>query len=107
MPPLISRSENQLSCFNKTLQLKVYFYLFCFFRLYLTTHTDASNSAGNASSSHFQAKIRPSQNGDAEKELSRNLCKSSFSMMEPIGQFNLGFIVARLEDDLFIVDQVS
>lgn len=25
--------------------------------------------------------------------------------MEIVGQFNLGFIVARLEDDLFIVDQ--
>lgn len=25
--------------------------------------------------------------------------------MEIIGQFNLGFIIARLEDDLFIIDQ--
>lgn len=25
--------------------------------------------------------------------------------MEVIGQFNLGFIIARLEDDLFIIDQ--
>ncbi len=25
--------------------------------------------------------------------------------MEVVGQFNLGFIIARLKDDLFIVDQ--
>jgi DNA mismatch repair protein PMS2 len=25
--------------------------------------------------------------------------------MRPLGQFNLGFIIARLQQDLFIVDQ--
>ncbi|XP_032689324.1 mismatch repair endonuclease PMS2 isoform X1 [Odontomachus brunneus] len=43
--------------------------------------------------------------GDAEKELQRELTKDSFGKMEIIGQFNLGFIIARLEDDLFIIDQ--
>ncbi|XP_011152383.1 mismatch repair endonuclease PMS2 [Harpegnathos saltator] len=43
--------------------------------------------------------------GDAEKELQRELTKDSFSKMEIVGQFNLGFIIARLEDDLFIIDQ--
>ncbi|KAL0127253.1 hypothetical protein PUN28_005508 [Cardiocondyla obscurior] len=42
---------------------------------------------------------------DAEKELQRELTKDSFDQMEIIGQFNLGFIIARLEDDLFIIDQ--
>jgi len=28
-----------------------------------------------------------------------------FSKMEILGQFNLGFIIAKLERDLFIVDQ--
>lgn len=43
--------------------------------------------------------------GEAEKELQRELTKDSFDKMEIIGQFNLGFIIARLEDDLFIIDQ--
>ncbi|XP_011647670.1 mismatch repair endonuclease PMS2 [Pogonomyrmex barbatus] len=42
---------------------------------------------------------------EAEKELQRELTKDSFGKMEIIGQFNLGFIIARLEDDLFIIDQ--
>ncbi|KAL6432369.1 hypothetical protein ACFW04_006764 [Cataglyphis niger] len=42
---------------------------------------------------------------EAEKELQRELTKDSFGKMEVIGQFNLGFIIARLEDDLFIIDQ--
>lgn len=39
------------------------------------------------------------------RELELVFDKSDFARMEIIGQFNLGFIVARLRDDLFIVDQ--
>ncbi|RLU15582.1 hypothetical protein DMN91_012576 [Ooceraea biroi] len=42
---------------------------------------------------------------EAEQELQKELTKDSFGTMEIIGQFNLGFIIARLEDDLFIIDQ--
>ncbi|EFN70759.1 Mismatch repair endonuclease PMS2 [Camponotus floridanus] len=42
---------------------------------------------------------------EAEKELQRELTKDSFGKMEVIGQFNLGFIITRLENDLFIIDQ--
>lgn len=42
---------------------------------------------------------------EAEKELQRELTKDSFGKMEIIGQFNLGFIITRLENDLFIIDQ--
>jgi DNA mismatch repair protein PMS2 len=31
--------------------------------------------------------------------------KASFAQMQAVGQFNLGFIIARLQGDLFIVDQ--
>ncbi|KAK9832435.1 hypothetical protein WJX74_010234 [Apatococcus lobatus] len=41
----------------------------------------------------------------AENELERVFNKANFSSMEVLGQFNLGFIVARLADDLFILDQ--
>ena len=42
---------------------------------------------------------------NAENELRRALSKSSFKQMHVIGQFNLGFIIAKLNSDLFIVDQ--
>lgn len=41
----------------------------------------------------------------AEQELQRVFSKSDFVRMEVLGQFNLGFILARLGQDLFIVDQ--
>ena len=41
----------------------------------------------------------------AESELERIFKKSDFKRMQVLGQFNLGFIVARLGRDLFIVDQ--
>ncbi|RZF47591.1 hypothetical protein LSTR_LSTR012213 [Laodelphax striatellus] len=53
----------------------------------------------------FRAIIDPSKNELAEKELSREITKDMFQKMEVIGQFNLGFIIAKLNSDLFIVDQ--
>ncbi|XP_043466753.1 mismatch repair endonuclease PMS2-like [Leptopilina heterotoma] len=51
-------------------------------------------------------KIQLSQkNEDAEKELEKELTKDSFKNMQIIGQFNLGFIVTKLDSDLFIIDQ--
>ena len=41
----------------------------------------------------------------AEKELERVFKKQDFSRMRVLGQFNLGFIIARLGSDLFIIDQ--
>ncbi|KAF7988329.1 hypothetical protein HCN44_000902 [Aphidius gifuensis] len=53
----------------------------------------------------FRAKIDPSKSSDAEKELMKELSTESFIKMKIIGQFNLGFIIAELDDDLFIIDQ--
>uniref|UniRef100_F6XQD4 Mismatch repair endonuclease PMS2-like n=1 Tax=Ciona intestinalis TaxID=7719 RepID=F6XQD4_CIOIN len=41
----------------------------------------------------------------AEAELTKNLDKSSFQQMAPVGQFNLGFVIGRHGNDLFIIDQ--
>ncbi|KAM7255013.1 hypothetical protein ACFE04_020254 [Oxalis oulophora] len=41
----------------------------------------------------------------ATSELERLFQKTDFSRMKVIGQFNLGFIIGRLNQDLFIVDQ--
>ncbi|XP_011505505.1 PREDICTED: mismatch repair endonuclease PMS2 [Ceratosolen solmsi marchali] len=46
-----------------------------------------------------------SKSTDIEKELERELTKESFKKMQIIGQFNLGFILVRLDNDIFIIDQ--
>ncbi|CAI9535520.1 unnamed protein product [Staurois parvus] len=53
----------------------------------------------------FRAKIRPGENQAAEEELRKEISKDMFANMEIIGQFNLGFIITKLESDLFIIDQ--
>ncbi|XP_053967494.1 mismatch repair endonuclease PMS2 isoform X2 [Anastrepha ludens] len=53
----------------------------------------------------FKSEINPSQNQKAEEELQREISKDSFAKMEIIGQFNFGFIIVKLDSDLFIIDQ--
>ncbi|NXJ67375.1 PMS2 endonuclease, partial [Rostratula benghalensis] len=53
----------------------------------------------------FKAKISPGENKVAEDELRKEISKEMFAQMEIIGQFNLGFIIAKLNSDLFIIDQ--
>ncbi|XP_075035760.1 mismatch repair endonuclease PMS2 [Mixophyes fleayi] len=53
----------------------------------------------------FRAKISPGENQAAETELRKEISKEMFVKMEIIGQFNLGFIVTKLDSDLFIIDQ--
>ncbi|KAL1525310.1 hypothetical protein AB1Y20_020171 [Prymnesium parvum] len=45
------------------------------------------------------------RSSEVEGELRRVLPKTTFKKMEVLGQFNLGFMIARTEKDLFIVDQ--
>lgn len=53
----------------------------------------------------FRSAIAPEANKTAEEELQKQITKTDFANMEIIGQFNLGFIIARLGNDLFIIDQ--
>lgn len=41
----------------------------------------------------------------AEQELQKQISKDMFEKMNIIGQFNKGFIIARLDSDIFIIDQ--
>ncbi|XP_065087794.1 mismatch repair endonuclease PMS2 [Ochlerotatus camptorhynchus] len=66
---------------------------------------EASDRSASLSRLKFKSKINPSSNRSAEDELETEISKDKFAQMEIIGQFNLGFIIARLEQDLFIVDQ--
>ncbi|KAJ3607544.1 hypothetical protein NHX12_024595 [Muraenolepis orangiensis] len=53
----------------------------------------------------FRAKISPGENQSAEDELKKEISKDAFKDMEIVGQFNLGFIIARLNSDIFMIDQ--
>ena len=53
----------------------------------------------------FRAKIAAESNSSAEKELTKNISKDMFKHMEILGQFNLGFIIAKLDNDLFIINK--
>lgn len=63
-----------------------------------------SNKA-NLEHLRFKSEINPSQNLKAVEELQREISKDTFSKMEILGQFNLGFIIVKLDMDLFIIDQ--
>ena len=54
--------------------------------------------------SRFQSGLQE-DNAAAEEELRRVFKKADFERMRVVGQFNLGFIIARSGDDIFIVDQ--
>ncbi|XP_065887523.1 mismatch repair endonuclease PMS2-like [Dysidea avara] len=60
---------------------------------------------GNTRIHGFRAKITPDSNEDAVVELRREIKKEMFPQMQIIGQFNLGFIICKLDNDIFIVDQ--
>lgn len=53
----------------------------------------------------FRSQISVSENDKAESELQKQFSKEKFAKMDIIGQFNLGFIIGKLDDDLFIIDQ--
>ena len=56
-------------------------------------------------STRFKAAIHPEDNSCAEAELRKEIKKQDFLKMKIFGQFNRGFIIAALEDDVFIIDQ--
>nr|XP_020029460.1 mismatch repair endonuclease PMS2 isoform X1 [Castor canadensis] len=62
-------------------------------------------SEGKQNYRKFRAKICPGENQAAEDELRKEISKAMFADMEILGQFNLGFIITKLKEDLFLVDQ--
>ncbi|CAH0547134.1 unnamed protein product [Brassicogethes aeneus] len=53
----------------------------------------------------FRSDVIPEDNTKAEDELNKHIKKEDFMKMKIIGQFNLGFIISLLDNDLFIIDQ--
>lgn len=59
----------------------------------------------NSQCTKFTAQLTPSDNEKAEEELDKELKRHMFKDMKIIGQFNLGFIITKINFDLFIIDQ--
>jgi DNA mismatch repair protein PMS2 len=69
------------------------------------TYEIAYRSSQQHTSSQTFATNLQSTYSECEAELTHNLHKSAFQRMKIIGQFNLGFIIARLDKHLFVIDQ--
>jgi len=67
--------------------------------------TDIENSKSDLKCLKFKAQIKPTDNKSAEAELQKQIQKSDFANMKIFGQFNLGFLITGLKNDLFIIDQ--
>lgn len=59
----------------------------------------------NVGSSGFSCKVGVDDDAKCVEELTKVLTKQKLGELEVVGQFNLGFIIARDGPDLFIVDQ--
>ncbi|KRY33411.1 Serine palmitoyltransferase 1, partial [Trichinella spiralis] len=65
----------------------------------------AKTSFNDMNNRKFQINVDPAKDAQAEEEVKRFLTRDMFAEMHVIGQFNCGFILTRLDDDLFILDQ--
>ncbi|XP_015914046.3 mismatch repair endonuclease PMS2 isoform X2 [Parasteatoda tepidariorum] len=101
------RLESDLTFDEPSLRKKKYRTIF--FHMNMLTQKNISTNNEESENScafrKFRSKIQPNDNQKAEEELKKEISKDSFSKMDIIGQFNLGFIITRLLDDLFIIDQ--
>ncbi|XP_066935235.1 mismatch repair endonuclease PMS2-like [Clytia hemisphaerica] len=97
--------EKRETSASKRPRIKTTFNLQKVKRAILSASKIMKQSAKEGAVTSFRAKISAQENGAAEEELRRHVSKEMFSKMTVIGQFNLGFITAKLNDDLFIIDQ--
>ncbi|XP_056641281.1 mismatch repair endonuclease PMS2 isoform X1 [Diorhabda sublineata] len=66
---------------------------------------ETSNDPSQCIKVNFRTEIKSEHNKLAEEELQKQIKQSDFSDMVILGQFNKGFIITKLKDDLFIIDQ--
>jgi DNA mismatch repair ATPase MutL len=88
------------SCKKKSVNLD-----FSMFKLKDSAEALKIQTSKPAEEMRFSARISPEDNSSAEAELDRQLSKSDFAAMDIYGQFNLGFLIVGLRQDLFIIDQ--
>jgi len=78
---------------------------FCFDSLRESLNPIENDDHASLCGLKFKAQIKASENSNAEAELQKQIKKTDFAEMKVFGQFNLGFLITGLKNDLFIVDQ--
>ncbi|VDO71646.1 unnamed protein product [Schistosoma margrebowiei] len=73
-------------------------------------HNETNTNDNSINDNHTEenitfGKFKSMENQEAENELTTYFKKETFNSLKVIGQFNLGFIIARHNQDLFIIDQ--
>lgn len=76
-------------------------------RSIIESYKNASNNALGVSKQNIENDVIPTTSNLEDPLLCRVLKKSDFLKMRVLGQFNLGFIIAQLNGDLYILDQHS
>eukprot|EP01084_Bolivina_argentea_P124907 221362_1 len=71
----------------------------------LNSSSSSSSQENKNASMKANASVKQTDGDAATQALSFVLSKEQFAHMRVVGQFNLGFIIASLESDLFILDQ--
>lgn len=69
------------------------------------TRRNAKKKAKEMPTRKFFTRMTNSDSDEIERELTKQITKADFEKMEIVGQFNLGFVIVKLGNDLFIVDQ--
>ena len=65
----------------------------------------SSSCSITTKTSLFKNRIKKGNDEECEKELNRLIKREDFKEMKVIGQYNQAFIISRLKNDLFILDQ--
>eukprot|EP01104_Vermistella_antarctica_P002413 TRINITY_DN12656_c0_g1_i1.p1 TRINITY_DN12656_c0_g1~~TRINITY_DN12656_c0_g1_i1.p1 ORF type:complete len:950 (-),score=186.26 TRINITY_DN12656_c0_g1_i1:28-2877(-) len=65
----------------------------------------SDKEGGTDNDSRFFTKMDQHSTKEVEDELRKGVSKEDFGRMEILGQFNLGFVIARRGNDVFIIDQ--
>ena len=76
-------------------------------RSIIESYKNASNNVLSMSKENIENDVIPTTSSLEDASLCRVLNKSDFLKMRVLGQFNLGFIIAQLSGDLYILDQHS
>ena len=71
----------------------------------MATKKHERSTVDTVQSRSYFSKLAENSDQECADELMRIFSKADFAKLSVVGQFNLGFIVARLADHLFIVDQ--
>lgn len=102
--------HSQISSENQSLNIEINYD--CDEILHLFKHQRGTFNANRPSTTNgpaitrFTTRLDSDDGEKCEAELSRELTKQDFNTMDVIGQFNMGFIIAKTpSNDLFIFDQ--